>query len=72
MNAPRHRLTKSRKGPWWIMIGPYDERVVAAIKAELPVRVRAWDAKLLAWKIADGHEDAAQAILDRLAAEGST
>ena len=72
MSGPRHRLTKSRKGPWWIMIGPYDERVVAAIKAGLPVRARAWDAKLLAWKIADGHEGEAQTILDRLAAEGST
>jgi hypothetical protein len=52
------------------MLGPYDPAVVEAIKAGLPARARSWDASLKAWKIADGYEGEAQAILDRLAAEG--
>lgn len=62
----RHKLNKSRKGPYWVMIGPYDERVVKAIKAGLPVRARSFDEGLRAWKIADGYEDKAREILDRL------
>lgn len=62
---PKHRLNKSRKGPYSVLIGPYDEEVIAAIKT-LPARARAWDALLKAWKIDESHHDEAQRLIDEV------
>jgi hypothetical protein len=69
----KHRLTKSKRGPYFVLIGPYDERVIEAIKS-LPVPARSWDPGLKAWKIVEGHEGEAQALLDEIDQErdGST
>jgi hypothetical protein len=61
----KHKLSKSRRGPYYLVIGPYDERVVAAIKS-LPPAARSWDPKLLAWRVAEGHHAEAQALLDAI------
>jgi len=45
------------------MVGPYDERLVAAIKA-IPSRLRRWEPSLKVWRIADDAKDDAQAIID--------
>lgn len=69
----RHKLTKSRRGPYHLLIGPYDEQVIAAIKS-LPAGARSWDPKLLAWRVADERVEEAQGLLDAIEREraGST
>ena len=57
-----HKLSKSRRGGW-LMVGPYDAGLVAAIKTLSP-RVRTWEPSLKAWRIADEAKDDAQAIID--------
>ena len=61
----KHRLSKSRKGKYYLLIGPYDEEVVARVK-DLPPRTRSWDPKLRAWRIDDTHEPEMQAALDEI------
>lgn len=61
----KHKLSKSHRGPYYLLIGPYNERVVAAIKS-LPAKARAWDPKLLAWRVAEEHVEEAQAKLDEI------
>lgn len=63
--ASKHKLTKSQRGPYYLLIGPYRREVVEAIKT-LPVAARAFDERLRAWKIAEAYHEQAQALLDEI------
>lgn len=61
---PRHRLNKSRKGDYWILVGPYDADLVEWLKSTIPAGDRQWDGPLKAWRIQG--EDSANAVRDRI------
>lgn len=52
---------------WLIIIGPYDEGFVAAIKRRIPAQSRQWDKNLKAWKVHSNH----RAGLEKIIAEFS-
>ena len=47
-----HKLNQSRKDPSvYLLIGPYDAKLVRWLKDELPYHARSWDETLKAWRI---------------------
>lgn len=59
----QHKLNKSVKGAYYLLIGPYHEPLLEAIRG-MPTHARMWDGTLKAWKIADSFHEQALAIID--------
>ena len=60
-----HRLSPSAKGPYHLLIGPYDLLLIEWVKNELPDHARQWDPTMKAWRIANEYVEKVQARLDR-------
>lgn len=60
-----HKLSKSKRGPYYLLIGPYRREVVEAIKT-LPAAARSFDDRLRAWRIDEDYYEQAQALLDEI------
>ena len=45
-----HRLNKTRRGDY-LLLGPYDERLVSWLKDHVPASGRQWMPVLKAWRI---------------------
>ena len=47
---------------WLVVIGPFDEEFVAAIKSR--IRGRRWDPKLKAWKVREAEREELERIIE--------
>lgn len=63
------KLTRSRKGPWFLLLGPYDETLIADLKDAIPSESRQYMASMQAWRIDEEWAPQAQAVIDRRVAE---
>lgn len=59
------KLNKSHKGPWVVLIGPYDEDFVAELKDIVPPDDREWRSVARAWRIDERWESAVRDLIDR-------
>ncbi len=60
-----HRLNPSSKGPYHLLIGPYDLLLIEWVKTELPDHARQWDETMKAWRIGNEYVEKVQARIDR-------
>lgn len=65
-----HRLNKSAKGEWYVLVGPYDPALVEDLKREVPARSREWLPVARAWRIAPEYADVVQGLIDGRASHG--
>ncbi|MCH9637750.1 MAG: hypothetical protein K0U16_07385 [Gammaproteobacteria bacterium] len=59
------KLNKSQKGPWLLLIGPYDEDFVQELKDLVPPEDREWRDVTKAWRIADHWEPQVRELIAR-------
>lgn len=65
----KHRLTPSKSGDHHVLLGPYDEGLVAELKRKVPASHREWRPVAKCWRIRDPFD---QTVRDMLAErEGS-
>lgn len=59
----RWKINPSKRQPGMLVVlGPWDEAFIAALKAGVPARLRTWDPKLRAWLV----NEAARAKLEQI------
>ncbi len=63
----RHRLSKSQKGDWWTLVGPYDPVLVSRLTTEVPPSHREWRPVAKCWRILPPYD----AVVRRLIGGGS-
>lgn len=59
------KLNRSHKGPWLLLIGPYDETFVAELKEVVPSADREWRPVTRAWRIAEYWEPQVRELIER-------
>lgn len=59
-----HRLNKSAKGDWYVLVGPYDADLVEDLKREVPASGREWMPVAKCWRIAPDYCDVVQGLID--------
>lgn len=58
-----HRLSKSAKGDWYTLVGPYDADLVARIRSEVPATHREWRPVAKCWRIWPPYHEAVQSAI---------
>lgn len=60
----RHKLNKSAKGFWYVLIGPYDADLVEAIKRQVPPSGRQWSPTAKLWRIHPDYRETVQTLIE--------
>jgi hypothetical protein len=64
------KINQSRRDEDWIVIiGPYDEGFVEAVKRSVPTLSRQWDATLKAWKVHKSYRKRIEEIIEQFSTE---
>ena len=62
--SAKHKVSKSRDGKAVIVIGPYDEGLVAALKSRIPSRARQWRPVAKCWRVDVAYEEQVRSLVE--------